>query len=183
MEVDATLSIYEEIYFDSKKKIALQYIISDDDSSMRVLLKHGCNYPKGKSKLEMPEPKWLADSSHRTRFVAKPIFSLATSPKSISSCTKVHAIRVNKYYGYMLKSNCMKKIDEIKIASKIVIEYLFNRHEYCDSRWCRPEQLLETNRKNKEVSESNAETKNNIEIQRTKDSYYRSKTKDSTLYE
>ena len=36
---------------------------------------------------------------------------------------------------------------------------------------------------NKEVSESNEETKDNIEIQRTKKSYYRSKTKDSTLYE
>ena len=43
--------------------------------------------------------------------------------------------------------------------------------------------ILETNRKNKEVSESNEETKKNIEIQRTKDSYYRSKTKDLTLYE
>ena len=183
MEGDASFFIYEELYFDFKKKIALQYIVSNDDSSMRVLLKHGCNYPKGKLKLQIPEPKWLADSSHRTKFVAKPIFSLATLPKRRSSCTKFDAIRVNKYYGYMLKSNCMKKIDEIKIASKIVIDYLFNKHEYCDSRWCRPKQLLETNRKNKEVSESNAETKNNIEIQRTKDSYYQSKTKDSTLYE
>lgn len=43
--------------------------------------------------------------------------------------------------------------------------------------------ILETNRKNKEVSESNEETKKNIEIQHTKDSYYRSKTKDLTLYE
>ena len=75
-----------------------------------------------------------------------------------------------------------KTIEEIKVASKAVIEYLFNNHEYCNSRWCRPKKLLETNRKNKKESENNEETKNNIEIQRTKVSYYRSKTKDSTLY-
>ena len=57
IEVDAVLSIYEELYFDSKKKIALQYIVSDDDSSMRALLKHSCNHPKGKLKLEILEPK------------------------------------------------------------------------------------------------------------------------------
>ena len=75
-----------------------------------------------------------------------------------------------------------KIIEEIKVASKAVIEYLFNNHEYCNSRWCRPKKLLETNRKNKKESENNEETKNNIEIQRTKVSYYRNKAKDSTLY-
>ena len=143
---------------------------------MRALLKHDCNYPKGKSKLEIPEPDWLTDPSHRTKVVAKPIFPLANAPKSQSVCTKVDAIRVKKCYGYMIKNNCMKTIEEIK-----VIEHLFNNHEVCDSRWFRPKKLLETNRKNKKVSESNEETKNNIEIQRTKVSYYRNKAKKSTF--
>ena len=56
MEVDAALTIYEGLYYKSQKKIALQYIVSDDDSSMRVLLKHSINHPKGKLKPEIPEP-------------------------------------------------------------------------------------------------------------------------------
>ena len=183
MEGDASFFIYEELYFDFKKKIALQYIVSNDDSSMRVLLKHSCNHLKGNIKLEIPDPKWLADFSHRTKVVAKTIFMLATAPKSIFSCTKVDAIRVKKYYGYMLKSNCMKTVEEINIASKLFVKNLFNNYEYCDTWWCKPKTLLETNRKNTKVSESNAETKNYIEIQRTKDSYHRIKMKDSTLYE
>ena len=118
---------------------------------------------------------------HRTKVVSKPIFTLANTPKFQSVCTKVDAIRVKKCYGYMIKNNCNKKIDEIKVASKAVIENLFNNHEYCDFRWCRPKKLLKTNKKN-EVSENNEEGLKNIEIQRTKVSYYRSKTKESTLY-
>jgi len=137
MEPDAALTIYEELFYDSLKKIALQYIVSDDDSSMRALLKHSTNHSKGKLKAEIPEPEWLADPSHRTKVVAKPFFALANAPKSQSLCTKVDAIRVKKCYGYMLKNNCNKTIDEIKVASKAVIEHLFNNHEYCDSRWCR----------------------------------------------
>jgi len=45
-EANAVMSIYEDLYSDSKKNIALQYIVSDDDSSVRALLKHGCNHPK-----------------------------------------------------------------------------------------------------------------------------------------
>ena len=80
----------------------------------------------------------------------------------------------------MIKNNYSKLIEEIKVAYKAVIEHLFNNHEYCDSRWCRPKKLIERNKKN-ELSESNEERLKNIEIQRTKFSYYRSKTKDSTL--
>ena len=80
MEADEALTIYEELYYESQKKIALQYIVSDDDYSMRALLKHGINHPKGKLKPEILEPEWLADPSHRTKIVAKPIFALANAP-------------------------------------------------------------------------------------------------------
>ena len=47
---------------------------------MRALLKHSINHPNGKLKPEIPEPEWLADPSHRTKVVAKPIFALANAP-------------------------------------------------------------------------------------------------------
>ena len=47
----------------------------------------------------------------------------------------------------MIKDNCSTIIDEIKVASKAVIEHLFNNHEYCDSRWCRPKNYSKQIRK------------------------------------
>ena len=77
---------------------------------MRALLKHDCDHLIGKLNVAMPESGWLADPSHRTKVVAKPIFALAAAPKIKSSCTKVDAIRMKKYYGYVLKTNRMKDI-------------------------------------------------------------------------
>ena len=32
----------------------------------------------------------------------------------------------------------MKGISETVQASKVVVEHLFDNHEYCDEKWCRP---------------------------------------------
>ena len=48
MKANVALTIYEELYYESQKKIALQYIISDDNFSMRALLKHSINHPEDK---------------------------------------------------------------------------------------------------------------------------------------
>lgn len=138
MEPDAVLSLYDNMFYDSLKKIALRSIVSDDDSTMKALLKHPSNHKRGKLNPEIPEPSWLADPSHRTKVVAKYIFALAMLTKSKSTCTKIDAIRVKKYFGYMIKTNRNSTISEIKIASQAVIEHLFDSHDYCNSRWCRP---------------------------------------------
>ena len=39
IESDATLSLYERMFYDSNKKIALRSIVSGDDSTMRALFK------------------------------------------------------------------------------------------------------------------------------------------------
>ena len=104
MESDAALNLYESLFYDSKKKIVLKSIVSDDDSTMRALLKHPKNHKRGKLNPEIPEPTWLADPSHRTKVVAKYIFNLATLPKIKSTCTKIDAVRVKKDFGCMLKT-------------------------------------------------------------------------------
>ena len=86
----------------------------------------------------MPELEWLADPSHRTKVVAKPFYLLASLSKSQSTCTNVDAIRLKRYFGYMIKSNRMNEISEIVTASKAVVEHLFNKHMHCDEKWCRP---------------------------------------------
>lgn len=116
----------------------MRNIVSEDDSPIRALLIYYYNHPRGKLNVEIHEPGWLADLSHRTKVVAKPVFALATVSKIKSSCTNVDVIRMKKYHDYILKTNRMKTIAEIKVASKAVIEHLFNNHDYCDFRWCRP---------------------------------------------
>ena len=46
-------------------------------------------------------------------------------------------------FDYMIKTYRDGTISEIKIASLAVIEYLFDNHGYCNSRWCRPTRILE----------------------------------------
>ena len=85
MEVDAALALYKDVYNKSDKKIHLKAVVADDDSSMRVLFKHRCNNPKGRLPEEINELDWLADPSHRTKVVAKPINQLAALSNKIST--------------------------------------------------------------------------------------------------
>ena len=81
-------------------KVVLKSIVVDYDISMRVLSIHSDNNPKGKVTLEMPEPEWLVDPSHRTKVVAKPFYLLASLPKSQITCTNFDAMRLKRYLGY-----------------------------------------------------------------------------------
>ena len=75
----------------------MKAIVVDDDSSMRLLLKHSVNNPKGKLPLEIPEPEWLANPSHRAKVVVKHFCALAQLPKSASTFTNVDAIQLKAY--------------------------------------------------------------------------------------
>ena len=182
MELDAALLLYEVIFYDSIKKIALRSIVSNDDSIMRALLKHPGNHKRGKLNLEIPEPSWLADPSRRTKVVAKYFFTLAALPKSKSTCTTIDVVRVKKYFGYMIKSNRDRTISEIKIASLAVIEHLFDSHVYCNSRCCRPKRTLELREKirvSKDEDDIIKDNENLMEIQRIVQSFYRCKVEEN----
>ena len=100
METDAVLYLYKTLYNGNDKKVVLKAIVVDDDSSMRALLRHPDNNPKGKLPLEMPEPEQLADPSRRTKVVAKPFYLLALLPKSQITCTNFDAMQLKRYLGY-----------------------------------------------------------------------------------
>ena len=86
----------------------------------------------------MQVPDWLADSSHRTKVVAKPIYLLVSLSKHVSSCTKVDAIRFKKYFGYIIKTNRKSSISRTMTAYNAVVKHLFDIHEFCDVKWCKP---------------------------------------------
>ena len=49
----------------------------------------------------------------------------------------------------MIKENRSKNISEIVFASKVVVEHLFNCHDYCNSNRYRPKEQLEGTDKGK----------------------------------
>ena len=139
MKADAALEAYEEIYRISGGSTVIGHIIADDDSSMRSLLRHATmNHRKGALPLELPEPEWLADPTHRTKVMAKPFFALASLGKSESMCTKVDATRIKQWWGYMIKYYRSYPLEVVRKAAKSVLEHLFDNHEYCDVKWCKP---------------------------------------------
>ena len=55
---------------------------------------------------KISEPPFLADSSHRVKFVSKHIFSMVNKSKAQQcGCTKADSIRIKKDLGYMIKNN------------------------------------------------------------------------------
>ena len=66
---------------------------------------------RGKLDEEIPDPSFLADPSHCVKVVANHIFSIVNESRAqLSGCTKVDAIRLKKYWGYMIKKNSKKQL-------------------------------------------------------------------------
>ena len=69
----------------------IDIIVSDDDSTMRDVLKHPSKgdrgqvlkSPKGKLHTEIPEPDFLADPSPRVNVVAKHLFSIVDERRDL----------------------------------------------------------------------------------------------------
>ena len=91
MEADSALKLLTDLHHNSHGKVHLKFIVSDDDSSMKSLLRH--NTPttrKGQLPNNIPEPSWLANPGHRTKVVSKPMFKFVNTSKY---CTKVDTFR------------------------------------------------------------------------------------------
>ena len=82
MEASAILKMVEDAFYN--RFFIVDVIVSDDDSTMRAVLKHPLigvrgqvlKISKGKLDEEIPEPSFLADPFDRVKFVAKHIFSI-----------------------------------------------------------------------------------------------------------
>ena len=75
------LSLLNKLDQSTNSKLYVEAFVTYDDTSIRSLLSHDLSPQdtgKGKLPLHIPEPKWLADPSHRTRVVARAIFALVT---------------------------------------------------------------------------------------------------------
>ena len=82
MDDSAILKMVEDAFYNLF--FIVDVIVSDDDSTMRAVLKHPfkgargqvLKSPKGKLDEEIPKPSFLADPSHNVKVVAEHIFSM-----------------------------------------------------------------------------------------------------------
>ena len=85
----------------SRQGIGVEFIVSDDDSTMQAHLTH-IGSDKGNLPLDVPEPTFLCDPSHWIKVMVKDIFGLALMSKTKSECEKIDVLRLKKYMGCMI---------------------------------------------------------------------------------
>ena len=132
MEATAALELILMLH---GKGISVEHIVSDDDSTMRAHLRHIGN-EKGKLPLDVLEPTFLCDPSHRIKVMVKDIFGLALSSKTKSECEKIDALRLKKYYGCMIGKSKLLPYEKFKEAVNTPVEHLFGCHKLCEPSWC-----------------------------------------------
>ena len=99
MEAKPALSLTTELFDKSKARLYLNEIVSDDDSTMRALLKHQSNNDKGRLPRNIPQPDFLADPSHKIKVMSQPFFNIVTKTKDPNKCKMIDALRMKKYIG------------------------------------------------------------------------------------
>ena len=112
MEASATLKMVEDPFYN--RFFILDVIVRNNDSTMRAVLKHPFKVAQGqvlksskvKVHTEIPEQSFLADPSHYVKLVTKHIFSIVNESRDLKcGCNKADALRLKKYWGYMIKKN------------------------------------------------------------------------------
>ena len=112
MEASTILKMVEDAFYNCL--FILDVIVSNDDSTMRAVLKHPSKVARGqvlkslKGKLheDIPKPSFLAYPSHHVKVVAKHIFSIVNESRYLRcGCTKADALLIKTYWGYMIKKN------------------------------------------------------------------------------
>ena len=109
MEASAILNMVKDAFYNFF--LIIDVIVRNNDSTMQAVLKHTCKGyqvqvlkpSKGKIHEEIPDPYLLADPPHRVKVVAKHIFSIVNESEArICGFTKADALRINKYWSYMI---------------------------------------------------------------------------------
>ena len=152
----------------------IEYIVSDDDSTMRKYLTHPDKKPAGRKNIggclpkEIPVSEWYADPTHRAKCVAGAFFKLV---KSIKKMKKLDALRLKKYYSYYIKMNRKKSVEDMMKNIMAPLDHMFDDHHLCDSKWCY-----------KKRAEEDTMLSADEKSERMKSGYYRSKTEDLDIY-
>ena len=142
MESRLALTLTERLFSDSKGRLYIEHLVSDDDSSMRSLLVHkSSDNDKGGLPATIPAITFFADPTHRIKVMAKPAYSKVTDTKDPKKCKKHDANRLKKYIGCYIAKSKNLPLEEFCLKARAPVEHLFNCHEWCDSSWCWAKEL------------------------------------------
>ena len=144
MEASAALDMINQLH---AKGIGVEFIVSDDDSTMRAHLTQLGVVKNGKLPLDVPQPMFLCDPSHRIKVMVKELFGLALSSKEKSECEKIDALRVKKYLDWWVGKSKLLPFDEFKKLANAPVEHLFGCHKWCDASWCYTVEINQTREK------------------------------------
>ena len=153
MEADSALVLTKDAW--DNRKFCVKNIVADDDSTMRAVLSHSYRALRqadvnfewpltesgnkkrdtGRLPLSIPEPNWLADPTHRQKVFASKFFAAANPPSLAKPVQKADAIRLKKYFGYWVKQNRDKSLEEMKKKRHAPLYHLFDDHSQCGD-WC-----------------------------------------------
>ena len=91
MEASAALDMINKLHL---KGVGVEFIVSDDDSTMRAHLTHLGTVKNGKLPLDVRQPSFLCDPSHRIKVMVKNIFGIDLVGKKNSECQKIDSLQV-----------------------------------------------------------------------------------------
>ena len=178
MESDGLLLLMKQLKERYNGDIWLEYVITDDDTKMKKYISHPKYRPRGKTNiggslpLDIPEPKWYADPTHRAKCVAGSFFELCKGKKSDIRATKLDAFRMKKYYSYFIKQNRSKGLSWLREHAMAPLNHMFDDHSLCHSSWCHRKKKSDDEKEGKTVDPS----------ERDAVGYYRCKKADGKLY-
>ena len=174
MESDGMLWLMKRLHTMISGCVYYEYIVSDDDTTMKNYLTHPDKRPRGEVNIgghlpkEIPVPKWFADPTHRAKCVAGKFFKYNKTNKNMS---KLDCLRLKKYYSYYIKCNRNKNIEDIMKNIMAPLDHLFDDHKHCDSSWC-----------HKKAEEDGTMECEVVPSERKRKGYYRCKENDKELY-
>jgi hypothetical protein len=117
-----------------EKGVSICGIITDDDSNGRSKSRHVAN--GGVLPLNVEEPVFRADPSHRKRVFARPIYNLSALPMKKSAVTKGLASHIKYCYEACMKCNRNKTPEELSAMVRNILEHICGSHDTCDASWC-----------------------------------------------
>jgi hypothetical protein len=126
-----------------EKGVSICTIITDDDSNRRSKSRHVAN--GGILPMDVEEPQFRADPSHRKHVVARAIYNLSSLPMKRSAVTKGLATHLKYCYGAWVKRNRHHTVEELSVLVHNILDHICGCHERCDAPWCYDKKAIEEN--------------------------------------
>ena len=134
MECALALDLTQKFHETTQNKAAIGQIVTDDDTTMRSNIKHKGD--KAKLPINVPEPIFLADPTHRIKVMVRKIFGKAVKSKDPQKIKTIDALRLKKYTSLYIHQNRTGDFKEFVSNAMAPVEHLFNEHSFCNPEWC-----------------------------------------------